>query len=303
MAKRKFSLRGWLLGAFILALVLVGGNILLYRYLLDQAGGQKNLLSLFSFLKTTPLTLPSQPAVPKETGQWRVAIIIDDLGYKQWIAHELAAISPQLTLSVFPHLPYSKSIARQAAQNGQEVLLHLPMEPEDAGKLSPPQPGMLLLRMSPSQMRRQLRRQLQELPSVVGVNNHMGSLFTADKAAMELILGELRWHKLFFLDSFTSGKSIAYTTARGLGMPALRRDIFLDNQLERKYILQQLGELAKLAKRQGQAIGIGHPHALTLQVLREFLPQLQKQGIELVSVSRLLKIPSPQWGEGQGEGG
>ncbi len=287
MPNKKFSFQKGMLWGCILVFILVGGNTLLFRYLIKKSGGKEQTLSLFSLReKTGTVPLPAVSKVKKPTS--RIAIVIDDLGYRDGISHKLARISKEITLSILPHLSYSKKIAKQAMKNHQEILLHLPMEPVDSNKIPDNQTGMLLNKMSSSQIQSLLQRQLQEIPSSVGINNHMGSLFTSDKQSMRAFFAELKKHKLFFLDSLTISQSVAYDTARELGIPALRRDIFLDNRLEKDYILNQLKKLSETARRDGQAIAIGHPFPVTLEALGDFVPQLKKQGIELTRLSNLL---------------
>ena len=66
------------------------------------------------------------------------------------------------------------------------------------------------------------------------------------------------------------------------------RDVFLDNVNERTAIMNQLTTLARLAKKRGWAVAIGHDRSLTLQVIQERLPWLKEQGIELVTVKEII---------------
>lgn len=292
MSHRKYFSRRWIVAAFSVTLLLVLGNLFMFRCLLKQSRDYN--ISFFSLFKSSPSSPKNTatkklPCLPSEKEFYHLAIVIDDLGNHDNSADKLMRISPQITLSVLPYLPHSKAIVQKANHNGQEILLHLAMEPINPKNLSPEQKGMLRVSMSPKQLQLEIEKQLQELPSVVGVNNHMGSLLTTKQNSMLPILQTLQTHKLFFLDSLTHKNSIAYTTAKEIGIPALQRDVFIDNQQKTDYILNQLEKLADLAKQNGQAIGIGHPHQTTFEGLKQFVPKLESQGIELVKLSQLTK--------------
>jgi hypothetical protein len=149
--------------------------------------------------------------------------------------------------------------------------------------------GVLLLAMNDGVLLEKLRETLAALPSVVGVNNHMGSRFSEDEDKMRVVLGEIKQRGLFFVDSRTSAESRGYSLAVQMGIPAAERDVFLDNIQSAQAIGSELRRLAQLARLKGKAIGIAHPHEVTLEVLRQALPQLRQEGIELVAVSQVLQ--------------
>jgi len=260
---RRFVRRlfGWL-GAAIG--ILLAANILLWRYFQPPEKPEK--------------PLPKKPAL---------AIIIDDLGYDVNQAHFLYQISPRITLSVLPYEPYSAEIVRVASARGQECLLHLPMEPKY--RSTEGYPKMLLCRYSPERLRRLTAEALDSLPQVVGVNNHMGSRFTEDAACMRAVLVEVRRRGLVFVDSRTTPRTVAYQVARSLGVPAVSRDVFLDNEAAPQAIREQLEKLVLLAEKRGWAVGIGHPKVETIVALREFVAGPLAERVRLVKVSELLE--------------
>ena len=221
-------------------------------------------------------------------GSPRVAILIDDLGASWKAAEEVLSLPAPITLAVLPHLPYSLRIAEAAHRLSREVLLHLPMEPHDL-KGNPPGPGALLSTMDREAFLRTLEGSLSSVPYAVGVNNHMGSKLTEIPWAMELLLNRLKARGLFYVDSLTSPRSVAFRTARALGLPAAQRQVFLDYELEDSAISARLEEAGEVALRRGKAIAIGHPHRKTLAALRVGLPRLLAQGVNVVPVSELLE--------------
>jgi polysaccharide deacetylase 2 family uncharacterized protein YibQ len=162
------------------------------------------------------------------------------------------------------------------------------MEPKGYPGLNPGE-GTLLVAMSNGALVETLRQNLNAFPFIVGVNNHMGSRFSEDEDKMRVVLAEIKQRGLFFVDSRTSAESRGYGLAVQMGIPAAERDAFLDNIQSPQAIGSELRRLAQLARLKGKAVGIAHPHEVTLEVLRQVLPQLHQEGIELVPVSQVLQ--------------
>lgn len=217
-----------------------------------------------------------------------VAIVIDDLGQDLAPARDIMSLPGKVTCAVMPGLTQSRKVAELAARNKREVLLHLPMEPKDRNMKT--SPGTLRSDMTPLDFLNTLSDDVASVPGAVGVNNHEGSALTENKEAMKFLMAELKARNLLFLDSLTNPKSVAYATAKEFGLKAAKRDVFLDNEGDNAaYIGKQLEELARIAQEHGHAIGIGHPHPATISALRKWLADADKQGIEIVPVSRLMQ--------------
>ncbi len=217
----------------------------------------------------------------------KVAIVIDDLGYDGKLAKRFLKIEGPLSFSVLPHGTFSKSIARRIHEAGQELLLHLPMEPTGYPEVNPGV-GALLVEMTDVELVQTLRKSLDAFPHVKGVNNHMGSKFCENESKLRPVMLELNTRGLFFLDSRTTSKTKAYAVAQQLHVPSAERNVFLDNIQNPRAIRAQLNRLTELARLRGRAIGIAHPHEVTLEVLRREVPKLSGKGVELVPVSQLV---------------
>lgn len=213
-----------------------------------------------------------------------LAIVIDDMGYQQQIDEELLHLNLNLSFSFLPYGPHAIEQAELAKRLGREVLLHLPMEPID--HRSDPGPGALTLAMSSGERAEVFAKDLARVPLAVGVNNHMGSRFTSDPAAMQDFLALARDRGLFFLDSLTGQDSLGYSLAREMGVKTCRRQVFLDNVRNQAKIIGQIRELLAAAERQGWAVGIGHPYPETLEALRVAGPEIMGR-VQLVGVSHL----------------
>jgi uncharacterized protein len=238
-------------------------------------------------------TKPEKPALrpPSVTAPGdlpRVCIIIDDMGYDRKLAEKFLGLEVPVTFSMLPFSPFQEAITKAAGNKHVEIMLHLPMEPDEYPRVDPG-PGALLTSMSSDELIRQLTRDIRSVPGIKGVNNHMGSKMTAVSSQMYQIFTILKKEGLFFIDSRTSASTLSKPSARLLQVPFAERDIFLDHVTTAEFVRKQLGELILRAQQDGMAIGIGHPHPITYQVLKEMLPELKKK-VRLVPASQLVAL-------------
>ena len=217
-------------------------------------------------------------------GKGKIAIVLDDWGYNFNNFAILQNIQAPLTLSILPNLPYSTKVAEEANKSGFEVILHLPMEPHEKIGL---EKNTILVSMDAKNIEDILGNDLNSIPHAKGASNHMGSRATEDSRVVKIILKDLKRRHLYFLDSFSSAKSVCVPIANQVGIKVYKRDMFLDNIEEYGYIRKQIAKLKARAKVYGSAIGIGHDRKITLEVLSEIIPQLQREGYEFVRVSEL----------------
>jgi len=224
---------------------------------------------------------------PKAAATFKMSIVIDDLGHDRRLAQKFIAIDGPLSFSVLPYGTFSKRIAKKVHQAGRELLLHLPMEPKGYPEVRPGA-GALLMNMTDVELVQTLRKNLDSVPYISGVNNHMGSRLCESEQKMILVMQELKSRGLFFLDSRTSKMTKAYRAAQQLKVPSAERNVFLDNIQTPQAIRSQMKRLIQLARLKGSAIGIAHPHEVTLEVLKKDIPKLNSKGVELVPVSQLV---------------
>jgi uncharacterized protein len=218
----------------------------------------------------------------------KVAIIIDDIGYDRYIAQKFLELDAVLTFSILPYSPHEKGIARLAHLKGFDVMLHLPMEPDEY-PLIDPGPGVLLTSMSPDQLINQLNEDLDAVPFIKGVNNHMGSKMTTKAPQLHQVFSILKKRGLYFIDSRTTVDTLCRPSAQLLQIPFAQKDVFIDHIPEPGFIRKTIHRLIKIAKRHGEAVGIAHPHTETYEVLREMLPEL-KEKTKLVRASDIVHI-------------
>ncbi len=216
-----------------------------------------------------------------------MAIVFDDAGGSLADVEAIVAIGRPVAVAVLPGLTYSTEAARRARAAGLEVLLHLPVEPEDESKALGP--GGVTVGMSDAEIRATVRSDLASVPGAVGVNNHMGSRGTADPRVMRAVLEVVRQEGLFFLDSFTTRDSVIAAVAADVSVRMAVRTVFLDNENDEETIRGQLRRLITLARERGTAVAIGHAHRLTPQVLAGMLDEFERAGIAIVPLSTLVR--------------
>ena len=235
------------------------------------------LLNLFSIL-----------AYSQQTSEPSISIIIDDLGYKQ--KEDILALSlpGPIAYAILPHAPYTKKIATIASQNGKEILLHQPMQALENNDLLGP--GALTVNMTQKEFVKTLETNISVIPNIIGINNHMGSLLTRHPGHMQWLMNVIKKNEYIYVDSLTSTNSVAGEIAKKNKIPFLKRDIFLDNNTDLEYITKKFFELIALAKKEGTALAIAHPHSNTIKILSEFLQDIDTYGVKLIGIKSLIKI-------------
>ena len=244
------------------------------------------ILLVFLALILTPVYKKAQgrKAAPAVRG-W-IAIVIDDWGYHLNNLVIVEGIKQPLTCAILPNLRNSGPVARELNKLGFEIILHLPMEPRERYKL---ESNTITANMNAEEIHNIFEKDLTSVIFAKGVSNHMGSRITEDSKVSALVMTEAKKHKLYFLDSFVTAKSVCRAIARKIKIKFAKRDVFLDNQDDPEYIRGQLVKLKNLSRKQGMAIGIGHDRKNTLMVLKEMLGQLENEGYKFVFVSEIAR--------------
>ena len=222
--------------------------------------------------------------LPENLGKPKVAIIIDDMGSREEIGRKLVALDLNLSFSFLPHTPFLEDLQMRARERGRTIMLHLPLEPIDAS--NDPGPGAIYLDEHTGAIADLFNENLAQVTHATGVNNHMGSRFTQDQKAMQVLAGLLLEYGLFFIDSYTAPGSVAMAVTAGNGVPSSRGDFFIDNVQTREAVCDRLTDLVKLAHRQKSAIAIGHPHSATFEALQSCAPAILAS-VEVVGADHL----------------
>jgi polysaccharide deacetylase 2 family uncharacterized protein YibQ len=215
-----------------------------------------------------------------------ISIIIDDMGKQLVPGQRVLALPGPVACAFLPQAPYTSDLATEAFGHGKEVMLHLPMDAVSGHRLDA---GAVTLEMTQHQFMQTVKENLDAVPYVKGINNHMGSLLTRHPGHMLWLMQVMQQQNpLFFVDSRTTASTVARQVAAENGVPNTERNVFLDHKLDKQTLEYEFNRLLKLARKQGSAVAIGHPHPQTLALLERRLPQLEQQGIRLLPVSELI---------------
>ncbi len=217
-----------------------------------------------------------------------IALIIDDMGVNMVNTQKILSLPYLLTPSYLTHSPNLASQVDFARTKGKEILLHIPMEAlnntYDYG------PEYLSTEESSEANIALLEKMLARAEGYVGINNHMGSKFTANTPLMSGVIEHLSNKGLMFVDSLTTPKYKSKEIVKHVKLPYARRDIFLDDDNDKESIKKSLISLERIAKKRGYAVAIGHPRENTIEILEEWLPTLKEKGITLVPISYIAEI-------------
>jgi len=233
------------------------------------------------------LSVASALALAAPVYAGKLAIVIDDFGYRPHYENQVLAMPAAISVAVLPNAPHAREMATKAHNSGHQVLIHLPMAPISK---QPLEKDTLRPEMSSDEIDRIIRDAYNKVPYAVGLNNHMGSAMTSSLYGMLKVMQALERYNLYFLDSMTIGNSQAMRAAQGTGVKVIKRKVFLDDTQNEADISMQFNRAVQLARRNGSAIAIGHPHPSTVRVLQQMLPTLPSD-ITLVRPSDLLNEP------------
>lgn len=267
---RKRTNRGWLSALLLLPLLLLG-SLVLFEGLFERP-----LQKRFSKITETK----SPPTA-------RLAIIIDDGGYRLDYLQEVMRLGKPLTYAILPGAPHTRQAALLVHRKGGEVMLHLPMEPKEENSL-PLEKNTVKSGMAPADIQKILREGLSQVPHARGVNAHMGSKATEDPRVMEAVMEVLKEEGLYYVDSHTTPHSAGMKTAQAKGVRAGQNGNFLDAVRKTENISEAIRTAMAGAKKQGRAIAIGHPDPLTLRALKALVPEIERAGIKLVFASEIV---------------
>lgn len=228
------------------------------------------------------------PAVT-ETKKGKIAVIMDDMGGSLKTLRHLLDLDIVITPSILPGTSRAIPATELLQKAGREYMIHMPMQPRSYPRTNPGS-NALLIGQSAEKVQQLVQSYLAGVPGAVGGNNHMGSRYTEDSAAMRRVLKILKEHNLFFIDSRTIGDSVAFSEARKMGVRTATRNIFLDNSEDVSYIRRQIHKMVNLAGDNREIIAICHPYSQTLEALRLEQDWLRDQSVSFVAASQLVHL-------------
>jgi polysaccharide deacetylase 2 family uncharacterized protein YibQ len=231
--------------------------------------------------------LENSVAVRDPGNQPMITIVLDDVGVAPQHAQMAVALPPPIVLSIMTYAKNAPALAQEAHAKGHEIMVHMPMQPMN-GAVNPG-PNALDVGMASDELRRRIDWGLGRFKGYVGFNNHMGSRFTQDPGGMRVVLEEAKRRGLLFLDSKTIAGSVGDKLAAEMGVTHIARDVFLDDDMSEAAVAKQLAAAEAVARRQGYAVAIGHPHPGTIAVLKRWLPEAKAKGFAIVPLTTIIK--------------
>ncbi len=270
---------------FFIFSILFAGYVIFFRTVLAQEVTESSQQSIVFEEPTGQDTHIVERKILSDVHLPLVSIIIDDMGYDRQLGKKLLALDMELCFSFLPFAPYTQELDAAAFRAGRTVLLHLPLEPKN--KIWNPGPGALRIGEEKERVQELFEKNLNNVPHAIGVNNHMGSLYSENNDVMKNLIDMIKAKELFYIDSFTASKSVGMLLASKAGVKTARRHVFLDNVPKVEKVCEQLEKLVETAEKQGFAIGIGHPHEATLQALSSCMVDFSSR-VKLVRVTDLI---------------
>ncbi len=228
-----------------------------------------------------------QPVKPKPANLGTIAIVIDDWGYNLKNKYFITDNDFHVTLSVLPFRAYSAKVAEMAQSSGKDVIIHMPMEPHNKESYGLEE-NTILTDMDKRTVIGLLDKAFDAVPYAIGISNHMGSKATENLRLMRMVIEYLKKKNMLFLDSLVTSESVCGSLAKRFGLEFAQRDVFIDNESDPEYIKGQMEELAKVARKKGVAVGIGHDRPETIAVLSYMIPELERQGYRFVKLSEII---------------
>jgi polysaccharide deacetylase 2 family uncharacterized protein YibQ len=260
-------------------------------FVLTNNGSGKAVIELrYGKRLFSKIVFDAAAAQPVATAKKRIAVVIDDVGYKDNLGPFLDLGIP-LTFAILPYERYSKIVAAELTKKGMPYILHLPLEPLGYPKVDPGK-AALLVNMTDKEIKKKFLSDLASVPGVSGVNNHMGSRFSEDQGKMRVLLELVKSKGLFYFDSYTSTATKAGKAAAEVSLPFAQNTLFVDLQDNPGFMKKQFSIAIKKINKYGQCAVIGHIHKKFMpQALKDAISMMKDNNIEFVYLADLVKIP------------
>lgn len=216
----------------------------------------------------------------------RISIVIGGLGLSQTgTQRAIRELPSEVTLAFAATGNSLQRWMQEARREGHEILLQIPMEPYDY-PANNPGPETLLTGGKAANIDR-LHRAMGKITNYTGIVNYLGGRFTASTDALEPVMRDIAARGLLFLDDGSSAQSRSATIAAAINGPHAFADVQLDDQVDEQAILRRLDDLERIARRNGQAIGIASAFDESISAVTRWAAEAQSRGIEIVGVAAL----------------
>lgn len=218
----------------------------------------------------------------------KIALVVVGLGLdKKVTTRALTELPKEISVAFVPYAAQVSQQIEDARKDTREVMLTLPLEPIDYPKVDPG-PLTLLTGVDEAENIQKLDKILMHADKTVGVVAFMGARFLTSKADLFPVLDTLKTRGFLFLDNRSTARSAVEPLAQRLSLAFTKNSRFLDEELSRGNIIQNLHELEEMARKDGKAVGIAFAYDLTLDVLVEWVKTLAENKIDLIPITAML---------------
>ncbi|AHH08737.1 divergent polysaccharide deacetylase family protein [Borrelia anserina] len=202
-------------------------------------------------------------------------LIIDDVGYDEFMLNEFIKINLNINFSIIPFLPKSMDFYNKLTSKNKITMIHFPMQSKYNNSI---EKFHININDNESEIRRKIEKTFKTYPNAKIMNNHMGSLITSNENIMKTILIKLKEENKYFFDSLTTKESISEKTGKDIGIIVEQRDIFLDNKDNEQAVMKALESAKQIARTKGVVKVIGHIWSKnTLKILKQESENLNKE--------------------------
>jgi len=228
---------------------------------------------------------PSRYVVAKAGDPPRVAILLTGLGLPDTAAGDvLKGLPAPISVAYGAYGRNLQESVSRARDNGHEVLLQIPLEPNNYPTVDPG-PHTLLTTLPPEENMKRLQWLMSRYTGYVGVTNHMGEKFEAASASLTPVLEELKQRGLLYVDDGSVKDSTVSQIAGTIGLDYSVASV----QIDAGNLVKQLAQLEATAKERGAAIGVVKATPATVKQLSDWAAKLQAKGFVLVPVSAAVR--------------
>jgi polysaccharide deacetylase 2 family uncharacterized protein YibQ len=228
---------------------------------------------------------PSRYAVANAGDPPRIAVLVTGLGLPDAPAADvLKGLPASVSVAYGAYGRNLQEAVTKARGNGHEVLLQIPLEPNNYPSVDPG-PHTLLTTLPPEENMKRLQWLMSRYTGYVGVTNHMGEKFEAASQAMTPVLEELKRRGLLYIDDGSVKDSTVGQIAGTIGLDYSVVSV----QADANNLAKQLSQLESTAKEKGAAIGVIKATPAAVKQLSDWAAKLESKGFVLVPVSAAVR--------------
>lgn len=227
-------------------------------------------------VKPAPLALAEEKADPNKP---YISIVIGGLGLSKTTTEAAAVLPKEITFSFSPYSFGVEEIVAKYITSGRQILVDLPLEPEDYPLSDPGNLGFLS-KFPKEKNTGNLAKVAAKFDKIAGLAVMDPEKLTVSPASDVLIDALAAKHLTVVYGSPAINPSFIDKAALK-GVRVTPRDVIIDAKISKSEIEENLKSLEEIARKNGKAVGIGRPYPVTIKAVSEWASSLKAKGIEL----------------------